>query len=211
MARPSAQRTAVGRDERRLVPAGAVGFTGNCGRAIGGTVVNRQRNVAFREYSAAMSLTWRPSGSLVRPFAVASAVVALVGCASPAIEVKAMSVEQQTNEAVRLGVDIDLTNPADAPMRLLRWDYSFASGGETYRGTWEALTTLPPKTTISRRVPVVLPASADVANRDWSVSGSLSYRSPSRLAEIFYDFGVWRPSSGFGGSGSTAWADPQTR
>lgn len=137
--------------------------------------------------------------------ACAVAALALAGCASPGITVTSVSIEEQAADAVRLGVDVDLTNPASDSMRLLRWDYTFSSGGESYRGTWEALTTLPPGTTVHRRVPVVLPlGAADAAGRSWTISGSLSYRSPSRIAEIFYDLGIWRPSTSFGGSSAEA-------
>jgi hypothetical protein len=142
----------------------------------------------------------RPCCGPVSLFLAALAPITLAGCASPGIEVTSISIEDRSTQSVKLGVDVNLTNPADAPMRLLRWDYTFSSGSESYRGTWEALTTIPPQTTLSRRIPVVLPAS--VADGPWSVSGSLSYRSPSRLAEIFYDLGVWRPRTGFGGTGS---------
>jgi hypothetical protein len=123
------------------------------------------------------------------------------------MQVKSITIEQQTAEAVQLGVDIDLTNPADSPIRLLRWDYTFVAataGGARYSGSWEALATIPPKSTVTRRVPVVIPNGGDSAgqavNEGWNISGSLTYRSPSRLAEIFYDLGLWRPTSGFGGS-----------
>lgn len=151
----------------------------------------------------------RPSGGAaasLRRTMVAGGLAALTwlaGCASPGIEVKSVAIEDQSADSVKLGVDVDLTNPADESMRLLRWDYTFSANGERYSGTWEALTTLAPNSTTTRRVPVVLPAGP-IGQGPWSISGSLSYRSPSRLAEIFYDLGVWRPSTGFGGAGSGA-------
>lgn len=127
---------------------------------------------------------------------------ALVGCASPAITVRNVSVQEETDQAVRLTVDVDLSNPADASMRLLQWNYTFSNASGSYSGTWEALTTLPPRTTVSKSIPVVLPSVAGADS--WNISGSLTYRSPSRVAEIFYDLGLWRPRTGFGGSSQSA-------
>lgn len=126
----------------------------------------------------------------------------LVGCASPSITVRNVSVQDQTADAVRLAVDVDLSNPADASMRLLQWNYTFSNSSGSYSGTWEALTTLPPATTVSKSIPVVLPAAAGADS--WNISGSLTFRSPSRVAEIFYDLGLWRPRTGFGGSSPIA-------
>lgn len=147
----------------------------------------------------------RATGALRRgALAAGVAILAwLAGCASPSIQVKSVAVEDQSADAVRLGVDVELSNPADESMRLLRWDYTFSANGERYSGTWEALTTLAPNSTVTRRVPVVLPAGP-VGEGPWNISGSLSYRSPTRLAEIFYDLGVWRPSASFGGAGTSA-------
>ncbi len=131
----------------------------------------------------------------------ATSLCALVGCASPTIAVTGVTVQETSPDAVRLAVSLDLSNPADGSMRLLQWNYTFANAGGSYSGTWEALTTLPPNSTVTRTIPVVLPASA--GTEGWNISGSLSYRSPSRVAEIFYDLGLWHPRSGFGGSAAT--------
>lgn len=136
---------------------------------------------------------------------LATATALLVGCATPTIEVTNVTVREQTADAVALDVKVDLTNPADASMRLLQWDYTFSNQSGSYSGTWEALATLPPGATVTRTIPVVLPAAA--GTDQWSISGVLSYRSPSRVAEIFYDLGIWRPRTGFGGSSATATAN----
>jgi hypothetical protein len=52
---------------------------------------------------------------------------------------------------------------------------------------------------------VVLPAAA--GTEQWSISGVLTYRSPSRIAEIVYDLGIWRPRTSFAGSGSAGSAE----
>lgn len=132
----------------------------------------------------------------------ATSLCALVGCASPTITVTNVTVQEKSADAVRLAVSVDLSNPADGSMRLLQWNYTFSNAAGSYSGTWEALTTLPPKSTVTKTVPVVLPASAGTDG--WNISGSLSYRSPSRVAEIFYDLGLWHPRSGFGGSSASA-------
>lgn len=131
-----------------------------------------------------------------------AAALGLAGCASPSIAVREVSLRDQTAEAVALDVQVELRNPADASMRLLQWDYTFSNASGSYSGTWEALTTLPPGETVTRTVPVVLPAAA--GTEQWSISGVLTYRSPSRIAEIVYDLGIWRPRTSFAASGPAA-------
>jgi hypothetical protein len=131
-------------------------------------------------------------------------LLALSGCATPSITIREVTLRDQTAEAVALDVQVELRNPADASMRLLQWDYTFSNASGSYSGTWEALTTLPPGELVTRSVPVVLPAAA--GTEQWSISGVLSYRSPSRIAEIAYDLGIWRPRTSFAGSASSAQA-----
>jgi hypothetical protein len=131
-------------------------------------------------------------------------LLALSGCAAPSITIREVTLRDQTAEAVALDVQVELRNPADASMRLLQWDYTFSNASGSYSGTWEALTTLPPGELVTRSVPVVLPAAA--GTEQWSISGVLSYRSPSRIAEIVYDLGIWRPRTAFAGAASSAQA-----
>jgi hypothetical protein len=131
--------------------------------------------------------------------------ITLAGCATPTITIGQVTLRDQTAEAVALDVQVELRNPADASMRLLQWDYTFSNASGSYSGTWEALTTLPPGETVTRTVPVVLPAAA--GTEQWSISGVLTYRSPSRIAEIVYDLGIWRPRTSFAGSGSAGSAE----
>jgi hypothetical protein len=99
-------------------------------------------------------------------------------------------------------MDLELTNPSEESIRLLQWEYRFQSGDQSYVGLWEALVTLPPKSTTLTQVPVVLPnaAAEEVVAGRWSSSGSVLFRSPSRLAEIFYDVGLYQPRASFQGS-----------
>lgn len=144
----------------------------------------------------------RPSSATRVPAVLA--VVAIAGCAAPAIEVRSATVEASGSDATQLAIVVDMRNPADEPMRLLQWNYTFTSGGRSYSGRWEALETLPPKSTTSVRIPAVLAGTGFDAGA-WNVSGSVSYRSPSRFAKILYDLDLSRPRSGFaGGSASVA-------
>ena len=88
-------------------------------------------------------------------------------------------------------------------MRLLQWEYTYTQGSATYHATWDALATLPPDNARAiHRIPCVIPASAFDATKPWSLSGTLTYRSPSHVAEIFYDLGIARPSVDFSGNGT---------
>jgi hypothetical protein len=143
----------------------------------------------------------RPSAK--PPIAAASCLVLCAGCASPSIDVGAARIAEQSADAVQLAVDVSLTNPGDGPMRLLQWDYAFRAGDAVYGGRWEALLTIPPGGTVRTELPVVVAArDADALAGEWSMTGNLTFRSPSRFAEIFYDLGLYRPRIGFGGSGA---------
>ncbi len=128
------------------------------------------------------------------------AALLLSACAAPRIDVQSVEVRDSSAAATKYEVVLELTNSADGPMRLLQWNYTFTGGGETYTGVWESLSTLPPGSTTRHVIPVVLLASgADAASGPWTISGSVYFRSPTRLAEILYDIGLYRSRTGFQG------------
>ncbi|MDZ4754601.1 MAG: hypothetical protein SGJ11_08895 [Phycisphaerae bacterium] len=136
------------------------------------------------------------------------AIVCVAGCANPTIGIRSITVKEQTADSLRLDVEVAVTNPASRPMRLLQWDYMFVEsatdGGAAYHGRWEALATVPPGETMTRHVPVVLTGSGGAPAGPWQVRGTLSFRSPSRFAEIFYDLGLYRPETGFSGGAASS-------
>ncbi|MFO0827061.1 MAG: hypothetical protein U0572_02840 [Phycisphaerales bacterium] len=141
---------------------------------------------------------------------LAALATALAGCATPSIDVRSAAIEQAGPDAVRVSVELELANPADDPMRLLQWEYTFQSGAARYTGRWEALAVLPPERMPTiLRIPCVVRTADFNPNSPWSIYGRLTYRSPSRIAEITYDLGIWRPSTGFsGGTESVSTATP---
>ncbi|MBL9149733.1 MAG: hypothetical protein JNM94_13670 [Phycisphaerae bacterium] len=132
-----------------------------------------------------------------------AATALLAGCASPRVGVQGARVSDSNPESTLVEVDIELTNPADDTMRLFQWDYRFTCGGATYSGLWEALLALPPENTPMRTsLPCVVPTAALDQSAPWTISGTLTYRSPSRLALIPYDLQLYQPTTSFSGSGT---------
>ncbi|MDZ4830253.1 MAG: hypothetical protein SGJ09_08675 [Phycisphaerae bacterium] len=132
------------------------------------------------------------------------AIAITSGCTHPSVAVRSATVERSTADAVQVGVELELTNPASDPMRLLEWEYTYTTGSASYRGRWSALATLPPDGLPAvHRIPCVVPASAFDANSPWTLSGQLTFRSPSRVAEALYEVGLIQPSASFSGGGAS--------
>lgn len=131
-----------------------------------------------------------------------SALLALSGCATPHVSVVGASVDESTPETTSVLVELEMKNPADDTMRLLTWDYTATFGGASYSGLWEALVALPPNNEPMRtKLPCVIPTSALDTTAAWRISGAITFRSPSRIARIPSDLGLYRPSTSFAGGG----------
>jgi hypothetical protein len=143
----------------------------------------------------------RPTIAALLVTAVTAASL-LAGCASPRIGVQGARVSDSNPESTLVEVDLELTNPADDTMRLFQWEYTFTSAGVSYRGVWEALLALPPDNIPMRTaLRCVVPTAALDQGAPWTISGTLTYRSPSRLALIPYDLQIYQPTTSFSGGG----------
>jgi hypothetical protein len=143
------------------------------------------------------------------PLVAVAPSLLLGACAAPTISVGEATVVGRDAETVRLDVAVRLTNPATRPMPLLEWDYTVESpvggavgggGGVAFEGTWSAMRTIPPGETVTVAIPAVVPAADFDPAAPILVRGSVSYRSPDRLARIFEEFGLYRPRQSFAGS-----------
>jgi hypothetical protein len=136
----------------------------------------------------------------------------LAGCLGyrpPSIAVGEAVLVEETSEALRLDVALDLVNPNNEPLELLQFEYAFSiDGASVFRAKQSAEATL----SASGRKRLVLPAvvplerapwpeGARPAEAAWSIRGSLLYVTPGALAEALLDTGVRKPRAGFGGSG----------
>ncbi len=140
------------------------------------------------------------------------AVCQTTGCSgyrAPTIVVGDALLVERTNEGIRLDIPLDLTNPNDESLELLRFTYEASiDGRDVYDGKRAAEATL--ASGASKRVilPVVVrfdragfsPAEAP-RDSAWSIRGNLHYVTPGQIAEILLDTGVRKPQTGFSGDG----------
>lgn len=145
---------------------------------------------------------------------------ALTGCLGsrpPSIEVGEAVLVEETTEALRLDVALDLANPNDEPLELLQFEYAFSiDGASVFRAKQSAEATLSASGRKRLVLPAVVPldgapwpAGARPADAAWSIRGSLLYVAPGALAEALLDTGVRKPRAGFGGSGRVPLQGPE--
>jgi LEA14-like dessication related protein len=139
---------------------------------------------------------------------------ALAGCAgfrAPRIEVLDATVVEVTDEAMRVDIALDLSNPNAEPLELREITYAFTiDGTRTFSGKRSAQATLPSTGTNRLNIPAVVrwdrtgweETRPDTSN--WSVNGSVVYLVPSPLAEILLDINVRKPRAPFRGTGTVA-------
>jgi hypothetical protein len=149
----------------------------------------------------------------------ATAMSLLAGCSiyqNPEVRVGEASLTERSSEAIRIDIPVELSNPNQEPLDLLRFTYRFAVDGRTvFQGMRAGQATLSARG--ERRL--VLPAIVrfDAVDWDagsmpeslgWSVSGSLLYLTPGEIAETLLDLGVRKPTTGFRGRGEIALGPP---
>jgi hypothetical protein len=138
--------------------------------------------------------------------------IGLAGCMGyrpPSIAVGEAVLVEETAEALRLDVALDLANPNEEPLELLQFEYVFSIGGSSvFRAKQSAEATLSASGSKRLLLPAVVPldrapwpAGARPAEADWSIRGSLLYVTPGALAEALLDTGVRKPRARFGGTG----------
>ena len=111
-------------------------------------------------------------------------------------------------EGLELNVLIELENPNQEPLPLDSLQYHVSiNGSSVFRGRRSPESTLGARSrrTIALPVPVLYSRTgwdpaAPPRSFDVSISGTLLYVTPGRIAELLLDTGVHRPTVGFSGS-----------
>lgn len=140
--------------------------------------------------------------------------ILLGGCVggAPSVLVTDATVLETTEEAVAIGIGLDLVNGSSVPLDVRQIDYVVSVDGRTvYEGRRAAQTTLPSAGASRIDVPAVIrfddagwtDASAP-PSATYRISGHVLYLSPGELAEILLDAGVRKPTVSFRGEGRVA-------
>jgi hypothetical protein len=150
--------------------------------------------------------------SALRPFAaLLAAALLLAGCAAdPAVRAVRGERVNTTAEATEVHLFLELTNPNQAPLELITWDYAVSVDGRTaYQGRWMPSLTLPPNVAIGTELPAVIPASfGDISKASWRVQGVVDYRATRQLDRLLYQLGVTRLHASFQADGA-GFAEPK--
>jgi hypothetical protein len=157
----------------------------------------------------------RQAGSLPHRFLAVAALLAasatLTGCLSdpkpPAFKVVDVGVTERTADGVVVTFTLEGTNPNKDPLPLDAVSYTLALDGRpAASATRQAEAELPANGTQRVRLPVAIPVSASspepTGTSGYRLSGSMVYRIPGSIAEVFFDAGLRRPSTAFGESGT---------
>lgn len=153
--------------------------------------------------------------SLVRGLALAAAAIA-GGCGvlsrSPRIDVEYLSLSSVGEQGMEADLVVRISGGGPQATILTDFEYSvFIDGRRAYRGRWAALAAAPPEESILRSLPVVIPepmlpdaaTAGDPLDLPWSVSGTVGWEDPDRLARILLDLGFATPRANFSGRGGT--------
>ena len=148
---------------------------------------------------------------IARTALIAFPATLAVGCgAIPKVAPTSARPVDQTKDAIRFALSLELRNTGTKEIPLERYSYQFSIDGlGTYSGQWAAMRVLPPESSVQVEVPAVItlaegakPLVAADGTVEWTVSGNIRYQAPGLLGQILFDAGVRRPSKGFSGSGT---------
>jgi hypothetical protein len=135
----------------------------------------------------------------------ALAALLLAGCAlDPAVRAVRGERVNSTAEATEVHLFLELTNPNDAPLELITWNYGVSVDGRSaYEGRWMPSLTLPPHVAIGTELPAVIPASfGDISQAKWRVQGIVDYRATRQLDRLLYQLGITRLHASFEADGA---------
>jgi hypothetical protein len=150
------------------------------------------------------------------PLPLALLLLALLpagGCSSfrpPSVQLVDAAVLEIGTDALQVGIELELANVNDEPMRLIELEYRLSVEG---RGVFEGRRAA--QATIARdgRRRIVLPAVVRFDDVEWNgsvppeipyaLTGTVLYIAPGELAEILLDTGLRRPRSTFTVRGMT--------
>lgn len=154
-------------------------------------------------------------------------VCAGTGCVSikpgPVVRVEGLRLRAIGPDAAEGDLSVRIWTDRPEPVSLTDFQYSlFIAGSSAFSGRWAALAAAPDEAII-RVLPVVIPLSmlppgatplpeASTAEQpepaatsvplNWSVSGTVGWEDPERLARILFDLGFANPRTDFSGRGS---------
>lgn len=140
-----------------------------------------------------------------------AACAGLTGCFSdpkpPAFKVVDVGVTERTSEGVVVTFTLEGANSNTDPLPLDSVSYTLSLDGRPAASTTrQAEATLPASGTHRVRLPVAIPVSESApeptGTSGYRLSGTMVYRIPGSIAEVFFNTGVRRPSVGFGESGT---------
>jgi hypothetical protein len=132
----------------------------------------------------------------------------LTACTSyrdPVLKVTGVTLGPRSDEAIPVDFTLELANPNDEPLKLLRFEYDLiVSGRRVYSGLRSAEATLNVHATRQITMPAVVRydrlgiAAADLAAPlDFRLSGRLSYVPPGGFAQVLLDTGLHLPEAPF--------------
>ncbi|MBM4105015.1 MAG: hypothetical protein FJ257_01720 [Phycisphaerae bacterium] len=152
-----------------------------------------------------------------RSIAIALAAVLPAACDSltpaPFVAVEDLTLRRVGPDAAEAEVRVRITDRTGATVVLDDFRYSLLVDGRTvFTGRWAALAAVPPEEPMVRTLPVVIPLSLLPATTEppaagsgrpfaWSITGSLGWEDPNRLAKILLDLGFPNPRTNFAGRG----------
>ena len=147
------------------------------------------------------------NGARCLPLLLALAGLAAAGgCTTPpGIRVTGVDVVEVGADTSEVAVRLEIQNTTAEPIRLDTWDYTLdVRGQRAYSGVWVAAITVPAESRILTAIPATV-SNAQLQNADapWNASGWIRYLEPTRFSQMLYDLGLNRPSTTFGGSGSS--------
>ena len=108
-------------------------------------------------------------------------------------------------DSSEVAVRLEIVNTTAEPIRLDTWDYTLdVRGQRAYSGVWVAAITIPAESRVLTAIPATVP-NMQLQNADapWNAGGWIRYLEPTRFSQMLYDLGLNRPSTNFGGSGTS--------
>ncbi|MFM9958902.1 MAG: LEA type 2 family protein [Phycisphaerales bacterium] len=136
-------------------------------------------------------------------------MILLPACADPkppTFSVVEAAITDRTADAVVVTFTLEGTNNSNEPLPLDDVTYALnLNGRQVFAGTRDSEAALPPGHTQRIRLPVPVPTQGGTPTTGavpYRFSGTMLYRLPGAIAEVFFDSGFRTPSVGFSESGN---------
>ena len=134
----------------------------------------------------------------------AGSLIGCVGVKEPTLRVVEARVAERTDEGVVMHFVVEGENVNEKELPLLEAEYRVSlNGREVFRARRSPEAALRRKGVQRFVLPAAVPAGElGSGAAQWSVSGSVGYIAPERLAETLLDMGLPHPTTSVQGSGS---------